>query len=680
MAFAAGSACLLLGPFRGYADLVGATAVAVTFVVGSLFFTTGGALQPGWPLRSDVTPVPDIRRGGPRRRRNGLPIRGAPGWWQPAVNLVGCILFGSSAIVGYVVAATGSFLDLAAANWTTAARDAAWLVRTKCVGISPPCHPSRVMWRHRPRTHTRPIPCARIVGQARRGLRQSASRGIGEAGGPHVRYRRGATRASRSDQLRAVRSQHPGWTSSRAPNASGAGGAVRPADPLAVLRSRRYLGLLVLTALLGVPLSAIAYGFLKLSELLQSWMYKDLPSGLGFSSPPTWWPLPVLAVGGLLVAVIIRYWPGGGGESPVDGFKPGGTAAGPAIPGIALAALATLGCGAVLGPEAPLVALGGALAALAVRSAKRDAPAQVIAIVGATGSFAAIGTLLGSPLAGAFLLMEAAGLAGSMLELVLIPGLLASAVGALIFVGLDSWTGFGTFSLTVPQLPGAQSPDVAQFGWAFGIGVAAALLGWGLRKAAVILRSPVSRHRLLLTPIVAVAIAGLAVAYTEATGKATSDVLFSGQSTMPALIDHSAQYSVGTLLMLLLCKSLAYSASLASFRGGPTFPAMFAGSVGGVALSHLPGLPLVTAVAMGIAAMTTAILRLPLTAVLLTTLFLLPDALTVMPVEVVAVVVAYVVVIRLPDPTAPRGPTRPATTTRIVTQPASPEASASPST
>ncbi|HEY7049830.1 MAG TPA: hypothetical protein VH373_21620, partial [Jatrophihabitantaceae bacterium] len=126
------------------------------------------------------------------------------------------------------------------------------------------------------------------------------------------------------------------------------------ADPLAVLKSRRYLGLLVLTAILGVPLSAVAYWFLKLSTLLQNWMYKDLPSGLGFKSTPTWWPLPVLAVAGVLVAVIIQYLPGHGGESPVYGFKPRGAAPGRAIAGIALAALVTLGSGAVLGPEAPL--------------------------------------------------------------------------------------------------------------------------------------------------------------------------------------------------------------------------------------------------------------------------------------------------------------------------------------
>ncbi len=429
-------------------------------------------------------------------------------------------------------------------------------------------------------------------------------------------------------------------------------GTASPVDPLAVLKSRRYLGLLILTALLGVPISAAAYGFLKLSSLLQSWMYKDLPSGLGFTSPPTWWPVPVLAAGGLLVAATIRYLPGGGGESPVDGFKPGGVRPARAIPGIALAALATLGCGAVLGPEAPLVALGAALAVLLVRALNRKTPAQAIAIVGAAGSFAAIGTLLGSPLAGAFLLMEAAGLAGAMLEVVLVPGLLASGIGALIFVGLDSWTGFGTFSLTVPQLPGASHPDVAQFGWALGIGVAAAVLGWSIRRGAVLLRPHVSQHRLALTPIVGIAIAGLAISYAEATGKNSSEVLFSGQSALPTLIDDSAKYSVGALLMLLLCKGIAYSVSLSSFRGGPTFPGMFLGAVGGIALSHLPGLPLVTGAAMGIAAMTTAMLRLPMTAVLITSLFLLPDALTVMPVEVVAAVVAYVVVIRLPDPTA----------------------------
>ena len=59
------------------------------------------------------------------------------------------------------------------------------------------------------------------------------------------------------------------------------------------------------------------------------------------------------------------------------------------------------------------------------------------------GSFAAISTLLGSPVLGAFLIMEAAGIGGMTLSLVALPGLLASGIGALVFVGMNSWTGLG---------------------------------------------------------------------------------------------------------------------------------------------------------------------------------------------------------------------------------------------
>jgi hypothetical protein len=51
--FALGSLCFLIGPFPGYAQLVGASADAVTFFVGSVLFTIGGALQCSlaWPNR-----------------------------------------------------------------------------------------------------------------------------------------------------------------------------------------------------------------------------------------------------------------------------------------------------------------------------------------------------------------------------------------------------------------------------------------------------------------------------------------------------------------------------------------------------------------------------------------------------------------------------------------------------
>ena len=435
-----------------------------------------------------------------------------------------------------------------------------------------------------------------------------------------------------------------------------------PADPLALLQSRSYLALLVLAAVVGAPISAAAYFFLALVSKLQGWIFTDLPKGLGFHGEPLWWPIPPLVLAGILVSLTIRYLPGKGGHSPADGFKVGAGAPSPAeLPGIVLAALATLSLGVVLGPEAPLIAIGGGLGVCAVRLVKRDAPARTSAVVAAAGSFAAIATLLGSPLLGAFLLMEASGLAGAMLELVLVPGLLAAGIGSLVFIGLDAWTGLGTFSLAIPGLPHVGSPTGAEFLWALAIGVMAALAGSGIRWLGLFLRPHVERRMLLATPMVGLAVAGLAIAFAAGTGKGSSEVLFSGQSALGPFITHSASYTVGALLLLIACKGLAYGASLSGFRGGPTFPALFIGAVGGVALSHLPGLPLVYGVAMGIGAMCAVMLRLPLTSVLLATLLLSSDGLQVMPLAIVAVVVAYVASARLAPPPA-TSPVKPAAT------------------
>ena len=178
--FAVGSTCFLIGPFPGYAGLVGDRADAVTFFVGSIFFTLGGALQSigAWPARAEdragraawnaaiiqsagtlffnVTTFraletaissPEYNRlvwrpdalgsvcflvsgliaYAASKRRGWLPVRGGSGWWQPAVNLLGCIFFGISAVAGHVVPSSGSLLDLAASNWNTSLGAACFL-------------------------------------------------------------------------------------------------------------------------------------------------------------------------------------------------------------------------------------------------------------------------------------------------------------------------------------------------------------------------------------------------------------------------------------------------------------------------------------------------------------------------------------------------------------------------
>jgi hypothetical protein len=306
-------------------------------------------------------------------------------------------------------------------------------------------------------------------------------------------------------------------------------------DVLAMLRSRRYLLVLVVAGILGVPLSVAAYWFLVFASDLQRWVFMVLPSGFGYDTAPSWWSIPVLGVGGLLVAVTIRCLPGQGGESPADGFKAGHVTAPSAVPGIAIAALLTLGCGAVLGPEAPLIALGGGLALLAIRLTRAKVTPPAAAVLAGAGSFATISTLLGSPLLGAFLLMEASGVGGPALGTVLLPGLLAAGIGSLIFTGLDSWTGHGTFSLSVPDLPQFARPTIAEFGWAFVIGVAAAVVAVTIRWLALRVKPQVERRIFVLTPIAGMAVGVLAVVYAEVSNRSASEVLFSGQTGLGPL-------------------------------------------------------------------------------------------------------------------------------------------------
>src|SRR4051795_6894384 len=159
------------------------------------------------------------------------------------------------------------------------------------------------------------------------------------------------------------------------------------ADPAALLRSREYLRLLLLAGIVGVPISAAAFFFLKVVAELQALVFTDIPKDLlGFDSTPAWWPLPVLALSGLLTALAIRHLPGTGGHSPADGFKAGGVTPPIDVPGVLLAALATLAFGAVLGPEAPLILMGSGLGALAVRLAAKDAPDMAGAVIAGAGS------------------------------------------------------------------------------------------------------------------------------------------------------------------------------------------------------------------------------------------------------------------------------------------------------
>jgi H+/Cl- antiporter ClcA len=419
-------------------------------------------------------------------------------------------------------------------------------------------------------------------------------------------------------------------------------------DPAVTMANRRFLGLLAVCAVVGVAASLVAWGFLELYVHIQDWVYEDIPKNLGFDSAPLWWPLPLLAVAGLIVALAIVRLPGTGGHVPADGLNPAPTQ--PIdLPGVAVAGLASISLGVVLGPEAPLIAIGGGLGLYAASLLRGDTPPQVAELLGASATFAAVSFLFGSPLIAAVLLIEATGIGGSRLEIVLIPGLMASAIGSLVWIGMGSWTGLETDGISISplHLPAFGRPDVPDFAWTIVLAVAVAAAVFLIFRLARHL-APLARSKpFLVIPATGVLVAGLAIAFAATTDKTLNYTLFSGEFTLDPLVNNPQTWSLSALALLIGFKGLAYSLSLGSFRGGPVFPAMFLGAAGGMMAAKLPGFELTPAVAVGMGAAVAAVLRLPLTGVVLAVVLTLSAGAGAAPLIIIGVVVAYLTTLAL---------------------------------
>ncbi|MFD7838720.1 chloride channel protein [Streptomyces sp. NPDC059761] len=438
------------------------------------------------------------------------------------------------------------------------------------------------------------------------------------------------------------------------PHPAGPSEATQPeeADRLReLLRSPGYFKALVFCALIGIPVSLVAFWFLVALHELEHLMWGGLPQALGWNVPPWWWPLPLLLVAGTTVGLVITRLPGTGGHIPASGLHAGGISPA-ALPGVILAALLSLPLGATLGPEAPLIALGGGLALVFRDLARVPATAQSTALLGAAGAAAAVAVIFGSPLVAAVILIEVAGVGGPQLFAVMLPALLSSGVGALVFTGIGRWTGFAAPTLAVKVGVPVPKLDVADVFWAVLMAVAIGVLVHLIMEGGRLTARFVAKRTVARTTLCALAAGVSSAVYALTTGRSPADVSSSGQHTLSELAADPHQWGVGALIAVLLCTSVAYALCLGSLRGGPVFPSLFLGAVVGVLLAPLPGLGVVPAMAAGMAASTTSALRLPVSSIVLVVLVLGSVAMT--PVVILAAVVAFVTTQLLP-----RGPAGP---------------------
>ncbi len=432
-----------------------------------------------------------------------------------------------------------------------------------------------------------------------------------------------------------------------------------PLDPASILRSRRFIALLLVAAVVGVVAALAAWGFLELIVHIQEWVFTDLPEAVGYDSAPLWWSLPVLAVAGLITAWAIVRLPGRGGHIPAEGLNPAPTQP-IAVPGVILAGLASIGLGLVLGPEAPLLALGGGLGIFAAQLLRSDTHPEVSELLAASATFSALAFLFGSPIIAAVIIIEASGLGGPKLPLVLVPGLLASGIGSLVWIGMGSWTGLSTADISISplQLQEFGSPGFGDFGWTILLGAAVAIVAFVIFRIAHETKRIAGVRPFLVLPVIGLAVSGLAIAFSETSDKGVGQVLFSGQESLSQLVANPEAWSLSALALLIAFKGLAYGLSLGSFRGGPVFPAMFLGAAAGLMAGQLPGFSETPAVAVGMGAGVVSVLGLPLSATVLAILLTASGGPGTAPLIIVGVVVAHLTKLTLsaavePEPARP---------------------------
>lgn len=410
------------------------------------------------------------------------------------------------------------------------------------------------------------------------------------------------------------------------------GAAPAPAAP----QPQALLRLTLLGALIGLPTGLIAFAFIAVVHTIEGWLWHDLPTQLGATEPPWYLVVGLPALGGVL-AYLARMLPGDGGHPPIEGVAGGGALGIRDAGSVALAALATLPFGLVLGPEAPLIALGTIFGVWLTSWAKLDKRAS--AVLGMAGSGAAMSTLFGGPLVAGMMLLEGGAALGAAIIPTMLPSLAAAGVAYVLITGLGDWTGLPMAGLAVSGLPEYTTVHLGDLVVAVVVGVLASVLAVIVRRLAGAVAAQEKRIGRLPLLLLGGLSVGLLALLARALGADSQDVLFSGQNSIVPLV---TEPSVMVVAVLLIAKALGYIVSLgAGFRGGPIFPAIFIG-VGLADFAEVAfGMSPTAAVAIGAAAGMAAMTRMLIAPILFASLLAGAAGLDAVPLATIGAVVAW---------------------------------------
>ena len=391
-----------------------------------------------------------------------------------------------------------------------------------------------------------------------------------------------------------------------------------------------YFAFLGWVTLLAVPLAILTAFYLTGLQVGSAFVREALPTRWLPNLDPRLLTVVVAMLAGLLVGLILRYMGGGDNRALSDELIETGTVPHRHLPGMILAALVGLSAGASLGPEGPLAHLGGGIASwLAARRGYDKDRRRVLSLSGIAAVF---GGFLTQPLGGAFLAFEFTKLVTFPFYVYLIPAIVASLTGYLVY-----------FSLTGASLAGIYHfADITSLKLIYFVYVLVlSLLGVGVGILFKLIFGSVQRltRPLQAYPVLRPVVGGLIFGLIGAVLPLT---LYSGEHELGHLIDHAGEYSVLFLFVLAVAKLVTLSICLSTgFPGGFIFPLMFAAGAFGVAAhALLPVVPLSVAVVGAMAGMGGAVMRMPIATIILVGILAGP---IYMPLIILAAVAGYLV-------------------------------------
>lgn len=382
----------------------------------------------------------------------------------------------------------------------------------------------------------------------------------------------------------------------------------------AVIAARTYVVALVLGAATGV----VAVAFLGLVHGLEHLVWDVLPEHVdAIAARPELAVVLTCTVGGVLVGLINRGLARRASSAEIHDLETAldeddAPTSSTGLARTAALGIVSLGFGASLGPEAPLIVLVGGLAARAARllHLARDEAVQL-------SVSAAVGGLFGGPIGAVALPVEGSQDVATRLRR-LGPALVSALAGFWVLVSLLPSGSFEPFQLPDGLVPA--SDDVVAL---LLLPAGAALLG--VAGGLALHRLLPLAHRAVAAvpggPVPAATAGGLVLGLCGAVDHLT---LFSGHHETQQVLDDLAGYGALALLGLAVLKLLATLACLATgWSGGEIFPAVMVGAALGLTVAATADLTAAAGcLAAGVTGAAGVAMRRPVAALLILLLFL----------------------------------------------------------